>query len=316
MGTVPVKALAACVVALLAGGHAAAVTPGAVSSTAMAVCDFRAVGALHPDPKLRNRDRLAAKLCPTSMTLPRDYALARLALERDPEGLSGYFFVNARTLHIDAQLAKAAADGIRQIVVLGAGYDSRAYRFHQAYPKLVFFEVDLPEMIASKKQAVARLLKTLPRHVRYAPIDFNTQALDGVLAGAGYDRSARSLFIIEGVVMYVNEAGNRATFEFIGKNAASGSRVVYDYLLRRVVDGDYAGLYGAAKLTRGVAAIGEPFVSGWTPQEAAAFASQHGLSVVDDLDHVELTRRYLTNSRGEPDGRMPDWQRIIDATVR
>lgn len=306
---------AALLAALLACGHAAAVVPGAVSWTAVAVCDFRAVGALHPDPKLRNRDRLAAKLCPNTV-LPRDYPLARLALDRDPEGLSGYFFVNARTLHIDAQLVKAAAEGIRQVVVLGAGYDSRAYRFHQAYPKIVFFEVDLPAMIASKKEAITRLFKALPRHVRYVPIDFNTQALEGVLAEAGYDRREKSLFIIEGVVMYVNDPGNRATFEFIGRNSPPGSRVVYDYVLRKVVEGDFAGLYAAEKLTKGVAAIGEPFVNGWKPEEAAAFAARHGLEVLEDLDDVELTRRYLTNSRGKPDGRMPDWQRIIDARVR
>jgi methyltransferase (TIGR00027 family) len=307
---------AALLVALIASGHAAAVSPGAVSSTAAAVCDFRAVSALHPDPKLRNQDRLAAKLCPVATTLPRDYPLARLALDRDPEGLSGYFFVSARTLHIDAQLVKAAREGIRQVVVLGAGYDSRAYRFHKAYPKLVFFEVDLPAMVAAKKQAIERLFKGLPRHVHYASIDFNTQTLDGVLAAAGYDSRARSLFIIEGVVMYVNLAGNGATFDFIGKNSAPDSRLVYDYVLRRVVEGDYAGLYGAKRLTEGVAAIGEPFVSGWTPDEAAAFASSHGMDVIEDLGDAELTRRYLTNSRGQPDGRMPDWQRVIDARVR
>jgi len=302
-------------VALLAAAHASAVVPGAVSSTAVAVCDFRAVGALHPDPKLRNQDRLAAKLCPNTV-LPRDYPLARLALDRDPEGLSGYFFVHARTLHIDAQFEKAAAEGIRQVVVLGAGYDSRAYRFHKAYPKVVVFEVDLPAMIVSKKEAITRLFKTLPRHVHYVPIDFNTQTLERVLAEAGYDRRAKSLFIIEGVVMYVNEPGNHATFEFIGRNSPPGSRVVYDYVLRKVVEGDYAGLYGAERLTKGVAAIGEPFVSGWKPEEAAEFAARHGLEVIEDLDDVELTRRYLTNSRGKPDGRMPDWQRIIDARVR
>jgi methyltransferase (TIGR00027 family) len=307
---------AAFLIALLACGHAEAVLPGAVSSTAAAVCDFRAVGALHPDPKLRNQDRLAAKLCPVSTVLPRDYPLARLALDRDPEGLSGYFFVNARTLHIDAQLVAAAREGIQQVVVLGAGFDSRAYRFHKAYPKLVFFEVDLPAMVAAKKEAIARLFKSLPRHVHYAPIDFNTQTLDAVLAAAGYDSRARSLFIIEGVVMYVDMAGDSATFDFIGRNSAPGSRVVYDYVLRRVVEGDYAGLYGAERLAQGVAMVGEPFVSGWTPAEAAAFASSHGMDVIEDLGDAELTRRYLTNSRGQPDGRMPDWQRIIDARVR
>ena len=310
------KKAAALLVALLACGQAAAVLPGAVSSTAAAVCDFRAVGALHPDPKLRNQDRLAEKLCPVSTVLPRDYPLARLALDRDPEGLSGYFFVNARTLHIDAQLVAAAREGIQQVVVLGAGFDSRAYRFHKAYPKLVFFEVDLPAMVAAKKEAIARLFKSLPRHVHYAAIDFNTQTLDAVLAAAGYDSRARSLFIIEGVVMYVDMAGDSATFDFIGRNSAPGSRVVYDYVLRRVVEGDYAGLYGAERLAQGVAMMGEPFVSGWTPDEAAAFASSHGMDVIDDLGDAELTRRYLTNSRGQPDGRMPDWQRIIDARVR
>lgn len=294
---------------------ASAVYFGAVSSTAAFVRDYRAVAALHPDPRLRNKDQLAARLCPPAL-LPRDYAVARQLIDQDPEGFSGYFFVNARTLHIDAQLAKATAEGARQVVVLGAGYDSRAYRFHQAYPKLVFFEVDLPAMVREKKRAIEQLFKRLPGHVRYVPIDFNTQTLDRVLAAAGFDPRAKSLFIIEGVVMYVNDQGNNATFDFIRRNSPAGSRVVYDYVLRRVAEGDYEGLYGAKKLAEGVAAVGEPFVSGWTPEEAAAFATRHGLEVIDDLDDAELTRRYLTDSRGGPDGRLPDWQRIIDARVR
>ena len=310
------RAAALALTMVLAAASVRAVTPGAVSTTAVAVCDFRAVGAQHPDRKLRNKDSLAARICPPANVLPRDYALARMSIDRDPEGLSGYFFVNARTLHIDAQLERAAREGIRQVVVLGAGFDSRAYRYHKAFPQLAFFEVDLPAMIAAKQRAVVALFKALPKHVRYVPIDFNTQTLDGVLAAAGYDARATSLFIIEGVVMYVNDAGNRATFDFIGRHSAPGSRLVYDYVLRRVVEGDFAGLYGAERLASGVAAIGEPFVSGWTPQEAADFAARHGLVVEDDLDDAELTRRYLIDSRGRPDGRMPDWQRIIDARVR
>ena len=309
------SAIACCALLLCGTRPAPAVVPDAVSSTAKFVCDYRAIGALHPDPKLRNKDRLAAKLCPATI-LPHDYAMARYSIDRDPEGLSGYFFVNARTLHIDAQLVKAAAEGVRQVIVLGAGYDSRAYRFHKAYPKLVFYEVDLPAMVRSKKQAIEQLFGKPPRHVRYVPIDFNTETLDSVLAAAGYDRGVRSLFIIEGVVMYVNEPGNSATFDFIRRNSPPGTRVVYDYVLRRVVEGDYEGLYAAKRLAEGVASVDEPFISGWTPEEAAAFADKHGLTVLEDLDDAVLTRRYLTNSRGKPDGRMPDWQRIIDARVR
>jgi len=306
-------ASAACL--LCAAWQVSAVTPGEVSPTAGFVCDYRAVGAAQPDPKLRNQDRLAAKLCPATI-LPHDYAMAREVIDLDPEGMSGYFFVNARTKHIDEQLVQAVKEGARQVVVLGAGYDSRAYRFHKAYPKLAFFEVDLPAMSRWKQQAIERLFGKLPQHVRYVPIDFNTQSLDSVLSAAGYDRAARSLFIIEGVVMYVSEPGNSATFEFIRRNSPPGTRVVYDYVLRRVVEGDYEGLYGAKKQAQGVASVGEPFVCGWTPEEAAAFASKHGLAVIGDLGGAELTRRYLTNSRGKVDGRLPDWGRIIDARVQ
>lgn len=91
---------------------------------------------------------------------------------------------------------------------------------------------------------------------------------------------------------------------------------MYDYVLRRVVAGDYEGLYGARSAASGVAQVGEPYVTGWTPQQAGDFARRHGLTVLDDLDATELTRRYLTGSDGNPDGRVPDAYRIIDARIR
>ena len=292
-----------------------ALQEGAASITAAAVCDFRAVGALHPDKSLRNRDTLAAKLC-SPRILPYDYALARGTIDLDPEGYSGYFFVNSRTRHIDEQLEKAAQDGARQVVVLGAGFDSRAYRFHKRYPKLRFFEVDFPATSSAKQAAVKRVLGKLPAHVRYVPIDFNKQTLETALPAAGYDAKQKSFFIIEGVLMYVNEAGDRATLDFIGKRSPAGSRAVYDYVLREVIDDKFEGLFAAYRTAKAVAGLGEPFVTGWTPAEAADFARASGLEVVEDLDHAELTRRYLTSSSGKVDGRTTNWQRIIDAAVR
>ena len=299
---------------LWAAGTALAVPDGAASATAELVCELRALAAQHPDPKLRSGDLLAARLCPASM-LPREYAQARRIIDAQPERFVAFFFVNGRTLHIDALLERAAAQGVTQVVVLGAGFDSRAYRFHDGHPKLRFFEVDLPATINLKKKRVIRMLGALPRHVRYAPIDFNTQSLDQVLRRAGYDPAKKTFFILEGVTMYVNEAGNRATLRFIRKHSPSGSMLVYDYVLRRVIDGDFADLYAARQQAEGVAYIGEPFITGWTPKQATEFARDQGLVVLDDLGSEELTRRYLTGSDGRPDGRTTDWQRIIDAIV-
>jgi len=82
-----------------------------------------------------------------------------------------------------------------------------------------------------------------------------------------------------------------------------------------VIDRNYAGQYAARSSAEGVARMGEPFVTGWTAQQAAAFAQENGLTVIDDLSHEEQTRRYLTGSDGRPDGRTTDWQRIIDVKV-
>lgn len=300
---------------LCCAGPASAVRPGEVSITAQAVCMFRALGAQHPDPKLRNGDDLAERLCGRVTQLPQSYAEARQYIDNTGDEYAGYFFVNARTLYIDAALQRAAAAGATQVVVLGAGFDSRAYRFRKTHPELQFYEVDLPATIEAKKQRLIGIFGAVPDYVRYAPIDFNTQTLEDVLPALGYDEKQQTFFILEGVTMYVEEAGDAATLRFIRAHSAPGSRVVFDYILRRVVEANFDGMYGAARGALGVALAGEPYVTGWTPHAAAAFATQQGLMVIEDLGTEELTRQYLTGSDGKPDGRMPDGHRILQAQV-
>jgi methyltransferase (TIGR00027 family) len=201
------------------------------------------------------------------------------------------------------------------VVVLGAGFDSRAYRFRASHPSLRFFEVDLPATIEAKKSRLAEVYGAVPDYVRYAPIDFNTQKLEDVLIAQGYDPARKTFFILEGVVMYVVAPGVSATFNFIRDRSASGSTVVYDYVLQPIIENKFAGYYGAAGTTIAVAAIGEPYVTGWTTPEAAAFLKQHGLLLVEDVGEKELTERHLTGSDGRPDGRMIDWHRLIEARV-
>jgi methyltransferase (TIGR00027 family) len=307
----------AVVAALLLSGAGAVlpVPPDAVSKTAEAVCEYRAIAAQHPDARLRNADRFAGEWCGPQL-LPREYEPAREVIDGDAEAHSGYFFVNARSRYIDRQLKRAARRGVAQVVILGAGFDSRAYRFHGEHPGIRFFEVDLPATLRAKQRAVARLLGALPDYVRYVAVDFDRQTLAGELPRAGYDAKRPTLFILEGVTMYVGVAGIGTTFDFISGHAPCGSAVVFDYILRRVAEGDYAGLYAASSTAKGVTRIGEPFVNGWTPAELRAFAARHGLAVHEDLDAAALTRGYLTGTNGKPDGRIPEWYRVVRAQVR
>jgi len=294
---------------------ALAVRPGQPSSTAEVVCSYRGIAAQHPDPKLRNPDYLAEKLCSRPGQFSKDYAGSRLVIDSSGVTYAAYFMINVRTHYIDAALRRAAADGATQAVILGAGYDSRAYRFRESFPQLRFFEVDLPKTGEVKRQRLAEVFGAVPDYVRYAPIDFDTQKLEDVLPPLGFDPKQRTFFILEGVSMYVVEAGNGATLDFIRRNSAPGSRVVFDYLLRPVIEGRYQGYYAADYLAFAVQRRGEPYVTGWLPAEAAAFVKKHGLVVVEDVGEKELGQRHMLGSDGKLDGRLLNWQRIIEAKV-
>lgn len=308
-------ALAFLAAALCHAQVAFAVQPGQSSGTAEIVCSYRAIAAQHPDPKLRNPDDLAAKLCFRPAQWPTDYDGASTMIRKNPETFAAYYMINVRTHYIDAALKRAAAAGVTQVVVLGAGFDSRAYRFRASHPQLRFFEVDLPATSDNKQRRLATVFGSVPDYVRFAPVDFDKERLEDVLPRLGYDPKQRTFFLIEGVLMYVVEAGNSATFKFIRENSAPGSVVVYDYLLRDVVEGRYEGYYAASSIAQAVARRGEPYVTGFTPEEASAYMKKHGLIVVEDAGEKELVARYLTGSDGKPDGRLLNWQRIIEAKV-
>lgn len=299
----------------LAAAPVQAVRPGQPSSTAEWVCLYRGIAAMHPDPKLRNPDHLAEHLCWWPQNFPPNYAGAREVIDKNGVVFAAYFMINVRTHYIDAALRRAADEGITQVVILGAGFDSRAYRFRQAYPQMRFFEVDLPNTSKLKRARLAEHFGAVPDYVRYAPIDFDKQKLGDVLPPLGYDTKQKTMFIFEGVTMYVGEAGNGETLTYIRNNSAPGSRVVYDYLLRDVVEGRFGNYYAAERIATAVKSRGEPYVTGWTPPEAAAFAARYGLTVVEDVGQKELVERYMTRPDGQPDGRLLDWQRIIEAKV-
>jgi methyltransferase (TIGR00027 family) len=282
-----------------------------VSTTAESVCALRAVAAKHPDPKIRNPDYLAEQFVGAEFW--------RASPFRDDPGRArhnpNYFWVNARTHHIDALLVDALSAGVTQVVNLGAGFDSRPYRFGGRFPRVRFFELDLPAMTAAKRERVVKIFGAVPPGVVLVPTDFTTRPLEEVLREAGYDRRQRTFFIWEGVTMYLPEAADLTTLRFIRSGSASGSAVVYDYVLDAALLPDGGGIYGAKSTAMYLASVGEPLLTGWSQRQAAALATREGLVVVSDVGPAELTARYLIGSDGQPDGMMVEFPRIIHVRV-
>ena len=282
---------------------------------------FRAIAAQDPDPKTRNPDYLAARI--VNLDLMQQYMGWTLDFESSVNSINHdklwiFYYVTARTKHMDSVLLKELESGVKQVVIMGAGYDTRGYRFYKDFPKVRFFEVDLPVMVADKKSRVKSNLSDLPNNLTYAPIDFNTQDLGRVLAKAGYRKDRKTLFIWEGVVMYLDAAAVESTLQFIAKNASAGSSVVFDYLPPSVVEGTYTKDPYAIRMADFVRSQGEPLTFGIDPDDSGAFLKKQGLKQVSNIGHDDMVKRYMTSSNGKPFGTVPNffwitYARVLDA---
>jgi len=297
---------------------AVAVEKGKTSTTAEAVCAFRSIAALDPDPKTRNPDYMAKHFVNPAMVgiipgLGMKFDGAKIAIDTMDTGV--FYYVNARTHHMDNMLKQALDDGVSQVVILGAGFDSRAYRFHEHYPKVRFFEIDLPTTIQDKQNRVEKILGRKPDWVTYVPIDFNTQTLDEVLTKAGITKDRKTFYIWEGVTYFISGMGVDNTLNFIAEHSAPGSRLVFDYMLEDVVQGlDYSP-YGARMTVFWVAMQGEPYVFGIAPENLESYLKHYGLKLLSDLGPQQLSRRYLIDSQGRPRGKIAEFLRIAHVEV-
>lgn len=268
---------------------------------------FRAIGARNADTEFRNPDYLAARfLRPQDLDLlAASGADFRPQLKLKGNALSAYLrgsmavtsnFV--RTRHIDATLEQALVEGVDQVVVLGAGLDSRGYRFARQLQGKGFFEVDFPPTQEYKKLRVRSALGRVPAAVRYVGMDFTKDDLLTELVKGGYRDRGRNLFIWEGVVPYVPEPAIRATLRFVAEHSAPGSRIVFDYPL----DTNPRINNPANIFSR----WGEPFVFGFPSSGPSAFIRAAGLQTFSDLTNEELVRKYAIRPDGSSSLRIPD----------
>jgi len=225
-----------------------------------------------------------------------------------------YWYFQVRTKHIDSVLMESVDAGIEQFVILGAGYDSRPYRFRERLKGIDIFEVDFPGTQSFKKAQLAKFYGSLPEHVKYVPIDFNSQEIKDVLLEKGFDPNKKTFFIWEGVTYYLPEESVNAVLEFVAHNSPSDSLIVFDYVLRSFIEGDYS-TYGSKKLAKGWKKMGEPGLSGIEDGKTSSVLNAKGLSVISDYGPKELERIYATKKNGEQVGHIWGCMRIVYASV-
>ena len=196
----------------------------------------------------------------------------------------------ARTRFIDDEAGVALGSGTEQVVILGAGFDARAYRI-AAMGRVPVFEVDHPSTSAAKRTIVQAMLASVPHHVRFVPVDFNSEPLQDKMSAAGYDPLRCTLFIWEGVTNYLTESAVDETLRWCA-GAAAGSTVVFTYVHRLVLDAPQA-FYGTEKLFMTLSAAGERWTFGLDPSQLPSFLAQRGLVLSEDVGASDYRARYL-----------------------
>jgi methyltransferase (TIGR00027 family) len=213
--------------------------------------------------------------------------LTRTIQKKIPGALSSGI---ARTKYIDDLLCSTIKSGVKQVIILGAGFDTRASRleFLQSIPVI---EIDHPNTSNYKMDIYRTRLKTLPQNVTYCQIDFNKQSLEQLAEENKFNLLTRTSILWEGVTNYLTEDAIDKTFAFISK-FPSGSFAIFTYVHKQILDNP--GLFfGGEKLLQDLENLEERWTFGFLPGELANYLSKFGLTLLEDLGATEYRNRYV-----------------------
>jgi len=265
------------------------------SRTAQYMALFRALETNRPSAKRLFTDPYAVAFLTTRFKFITQLSVIpfirnliyRIIRRRIPGALSSGV---ARTRYIDELLQQAVRNGVKQVVILGAGYDTRALRLGFLH-SLPVIEIDHPATAKEKQARMIRNLGQLPRNVRYLQIDFNKQRLDQLVAEQGIDQSLPTAFIWEGVSNYLSHEAVAATFSFM-QHFARGSYVIFTYVDEKVLRYP-AAFFGGERLLSDLKQIEENWTFGLEPFLVRRYLDNFEMDLLEDYSAVEYRNYYL-----------------------
>lgn len=266
------------------------------SITAEGVALIRAIESRRPEG-----ERICYDPCAKRFVRPWISAILGLVIktgiaERKAPGAMAFHVARAR--YIDDYLLYCIREGLQQLVILGAGFDSRAYRFSPLDGPVKVFEVDHPATQKVKLERLRKIYGKRPANVTYVPVDFDHGSLANGLYCRGYDNKLKTLFIWEGVTFYLTAQAVDDTLSFITKNSSPGSSVIFDYTYTSVINGTYyrpevGSMMRSSKYT------GEGLVFGVEEGQIGEFLDSRGFNRVVNVTGDDLQKMYFQGANAK-----------------
>jgi methyltransferase (TIGR00027 family) len=286
------------------------------SFAGLATAAARVIELYYPEHKRLFDDRFALDLLPfwwravvKLLYFPGLRSVVLSWRERRMPGALGAIL--CRTRYIDDVLKRSVEEGIQQLVILGAGFDSRAYRIG-GMEKVQVFEVDFPGTQKLKQLRLEKVIGAVPGNVTLVGLDFEQQKLDGLEKTPGFQKGKKTLFICEGVSQYVTEPTVNTILEFVSGVSVAGSAIVFTYVRRGLIDGTACPEWFRRFLLF-ADKVGSPLLFGLEPGDLGQFLADRGLKLTEEVGAAEYQKRYLVPLGREMD--VFDGERVAVAEV-
>ena len=266
------------------------------SLTAAGIALARAIESEKPENERICYDPYARQFVPAWMFSIFGFFIRSGYAERRGPGVNG--FLVARERYIDDLLLEELQNGLQQLVIIGAGYDTRAYRFDMSQRGVAVFEVDHPATQKGKLDRVRAVFGKLPVHVNFVSVDFNTQTLEQPLMESGYHPGFKTLFIWQGVTMYLTAKSVDDTLRFVRLHSRPGSSIIFDYVYRDVLEG-VRKKSEISNMRRYRFMSGEGLTFGIEKGTVEDFLKRRGFSQVRDINADCLRQAYFVGPNSQ-----------------
>ena len=237
---------------------------------------------------------------PVKLIWARDHPAETQAMVEDIEWkMPGWSnAIRGRVRYFDDIVQNAPREGFSQLVILGAGYDTRAYRIGTLKGHTRVFEIDRPATQDRKTGIVKKVFGQLPEYVSFIPYEIGQGPWWPALETAGFSQAKKTLFILEGLVMYLPRPDVEGLLTGIAEQAGSGSAVLFDFVPQSLADGS-SDAEGGQNIRESTIRIGEPIQSGFADDEVVPFLTSIGYSGVQVIPARAFTKMYYTGKNAD-----------------
>lgn len=278
-----------------------------ISSTAEAVCLLRAKSFNEKRDFYKSDDYIAVL---TGQSLKSSLSLMHHAftlafndlLPMMPSGI--YEYIVARTRYLDNLFATMMSDFSR-VFILGAGFDSRAWRFQQQLKNCLVYECDHPDMQKKKQQLLQKIDIGIPANISFVPIDFSDDSFADFIESLAIAKNEKCFFMLEGLLMYLTPPQADQLMQTINQLGGDQYFIFFDYAYTEVIQGKAVD-NSAAKCYEYLKMIGEAWQFGIERGRIGDYLAPYQLEICEELTAHDMERMFFTGQDNRCHGKVMD----------